>query len=54
MLSIHQSGSLVNLDNDIERIDTVRLGAVTGLDAGTLGTYYIDGFDSRRQTYIGP
>jgi hypothetical protein len=48
------SGSLSNLDNDTRRIDSVRLGAVTGLDASTIGTYYIDAFESRRQTYIGP
>jgi hypothetical protein len=32
----------------------VQLGAVSGIDAGTLGTYYMDAFESRRQTYIGP
>jgi hypothetical protein len=48
------SGSLTNLDNDTRRIEFVRLGAISGLNAGTLGTYYIDAFDSRRQTYIGP
>jgi len=49
-----QSGSLSGLDNDIRRIEYVRLGAVSGLNAGTLGTYYLDAFESRRQTYIGP
>ena len=49
-----QSGSLGNLDNDAQRIDRVRLGAVTGIDVGTLGTYYFDAFESRRETYIGP
>jgi hypothetical protein len=48
------SGSLSGLDNDIRRIEYVRLGAVSGLNAGTLGTYYLDSFESRRQTYIGP
>jgi sugar lactone lactonase YvrE len=48
------SGSLGSLDNDTERIESVKLGAVTALDAGTLGTYYMDAFESRRQTYIGP
>jgi hypothetical protein len=24
------------------------------VDAGTLGTYYFDAFESRRQNYIGP
>ena len=48
------SGSLLNLDNDTRRIEFVRLGAISGLNAGTLGTYYLDAFESRRQTYIGP
>jgi len=49
-----QSGSLSGVDNDTRRIDSVRLGAVTGVDATTLGTYYLDALESRRQTYIGP
>ena len=49
-----QSGSLSGVDNDTRRIDHVALGAVSGIDAGTLGTYYLDAFESRRQTYIGP
>jgi len=49
-----QTGSLSGLDNDTRRIEYVRLGAVSGLNAGTLGTYYLDAFESRRQTYIGP
>jgi hypothetical protein len=49
-----QSGSLSGLDNDIRRVEFVRLGAISGLNAGTLGTYYLDAFESRRQTYIGP
>ena len=49
-----QSGSLSGLDNDTRRIEYVRLGAVSGLNAGVLGTYYIDAFESRQQTYIGP
>jgi hypothetical protein len=49
-----QSGSLTGVDNDTRRIDRVALGAVSGLDAGTLGTYFMDAFESRRQTYIGP
>jgi hypothetical protein len=49
-----QSGSLSSLDNDIRRVEFVRLGAISGLNAGTLGTYYLDAFESRHQTYIGP
>jgi hypothetical protein len=48
------SGSLTNLDNDTRRIEFVRLGAVSGLNAGSAGTYYLDAFESRRETYIGP
>jgi hypothetical protein len=48
------SGSLSNLDNDTRRIEFVRLGAISGLNAGTLGTYYLDAFESRRENYIGP
>jgi serine protease len=42
------------IDNDTRRVEEVRLGAVAGIDNGTRGTYYIDAFESRRQTYIGP
>ena len=30
------------------------LGAVSGVDTGTRGVEYFDGFESRRTTYIGP
>lgn len=49
-----QRANLTAVDNDTRRIDRIRLGAVSGLDSGTLGTYYFDAFESRRQTYIGP
>jgi len=49
-----QKANLTGVDNDTRRIDSVRLGAVAGLDSGTRGTYYFDAFESRRQTYIGP
>ena len=49
-----QRGSLSGLDNDTRRIERVRLGAASSVDAGTIGTYYLDSFESRRQTYIGP
>ena len=42
------------VDNDTWRIDRARLGPVSGIDAGTSGTEYFDGFVSRRQTYTGP
>ena len=49
-----QQASLSGVDNDTRRIDRARLGALTGIDTGTSGTYYFDDFESRRQTYIGP
>jgi hypothetical protein len=49
-----QSANLIGIDNDTRRIDRVQLGAVTGVDSGTRGTYYFDAFESRRQVYIGP
>lgn len=45
---------LTGIDNDTWRIDRARLGALSGIDAGTSGTYYFDAFESRRQNYIGP
>ena len=49
-----QQVSLNGINNDSWRIDRVRLGAVSGVDSGTRGTFYLDAFESRRQTYIGP
>src|SRR5215212_3049303 len=49
-----QQANLTGVDNDTRRIDRVRVGAVSGLDSGTSGTYYFDAFESRKQTYIGP
>ena len=49
-----QKANLSAIDNDSLRIDRVRLGAVSGVDTGTRGTFYLDAFESRRQTYIGP
>jgi hypothetical protein len=46
--------TLAGVDNSGKRIDRIRLGALTGIDAGTRGTYYFDAFESRRQNYIGP
>lgn len=49
-----QQASLSGVDNETRRIDRARLGALTGIDAGTLGTYYFDAFESRRLNYVGP
>jgi hypothetical protein len=49
-----QQQDLTGVDNDTRRMDRVRLGALSGIDIGTHGTYYFDAFESRHQTYIGP
>lgn len=49
-----ERANLTGVDNDLRRIDRVRLGAVAGVDTGTRGTYYLDAFESHRQIYIGP
>jgi hypothetical protein len=49
-----QKGVLSKIDNDTRRVDRIRLGAIAGLDAGTKGRYYFDGFKSTRTNYIGP
>jgi hypothetical protein len=46
--------NLTGINNSIYRIETVRLGAPTMSVTGTSGSYYIDAFESRRFTYIGP
>lgn len=47
-------GTISGVDNDTHRLDQARLGATSGLDAGTLGSMFFDQFESRRDTYIGP
>jgi serine protease len=49
-----QQADLTGVDNDTRRFDQARLGAVSGVDNGTRGTYFFDAFESRRSTYIGP
>ena len=49
-----QKASLTSVDNDTRRIDQIQWGAVSGIDASTRGTFYLDAFVSRRQSYIGP
>ena len=49
-----QQASITGIDNDTRRIESIRLGAVSGIDKTTRGTEYFDAFDSRRQTYVGP
>lgn len=49
-----QRADVTGVDNDTRRIDQARLGAASGVDDGTRGTYFFDAFESRRLTYIGP
>ena len=49
-----QQTDLTGMDNDTRRVDRARLGALSGIDTGTRGTYFFDAFESRRQTHIGP
>ena len=49
-----QQADLTGVDNDTRRIDQARLGATSGIDSGTRGTYFFDAFESRRLSYIGP
>jgi hypothetical protein len=42
------------MDNDTRRVDSVRLGAASGIDAGTRGTYFFDAFASTQGISIGP
>jgi hypothetical protein len=49
-----ETGAATAIDNDTRRIEAVQLGAVSGIDASTRGTYYFDAFTSQRYTYIGP
>jgi subtilisin-like proprotein convertase family protein len=49
-----QKGPFAGVDNDAQRVDRIRLGAIAGLDAGSQGSYYFDDFKSTRTSYIGP
>ena len=48
-----QKQQVNGIDNDTMVVDRVRLGAVSGVDSGTRGTYYFDAFESRSEGYIG-
>jgi hypothetical protein len=45
--------NLINLNNDANTVDFVRLGAL-GIKTGASGTLFYDQFESRRQRLIGP
>ena len=46
--------NLTGVNNSMYTIDRLRLGAPTLSITGTSGVFYIDAFESRRFTYIGP
>jgi hypothetical protein len=45
---------LTGIDNDVAGINYARWGTVSGVDAGTSGTFKLDDFASQRTGYIGP
>jgi hypothetical protein len=49
-----QQANITGVNNNTRRIETIRLGAVDGIDSGTRGVEYLDAFVSHRSTYIGP
>ena len=49
-----ERANLAGINNDARRIDRIQLGAVKAVDSGTRGTYYLDAFEARRQSFIGP
>ncbi len=46
--------SLTGIENGNYSIDEGWLGPSYGIDTGTRGTYYLDAFESRRGSVIGP
>jgi hypothetical protein len=44
---------LAGIDNDLGQVGFVRWGAVAGVDPTTTGSFLVDEFDSRRDSYIG-
>jgi RHS repeat-associated protein len=46
--------TLSGLDNDTRNVTKAVIGAAAGVDAGTAGTVYWDGFEARRGSHIGP
>ena len=48
-----QRVNISNIDNDTRKIDYIDWGIVSGVDQGTQGSCYFDGFKSRRYSFIG-
>jgi len=51
---VQDSDYITSIDNDTCRVETVRLGPVSGIDNRTRGIYYFDAFESSKLNYIGP
>jgi hypothetical protein len=49
-----QRANLSSIDNDTRRLESVRLGAISGINNRIRGTCYFDEFESSRTRYIGP
>jgi hypothetical protein len=49
-----ERGTLAGIRNSGYRIDSIRLGATYISGSSISGAFYIDTFESRRETYIGP
>jgi hypothetical protein len=49
-----QRAALSARDNDKQRVDSVSLGIIAGMKSSTTGTFFIEDYVSRRNTYIGP
>jgi hypothetical protein len=49
-----QQSNVTGINNSIYTMETVRLGAPNMTITSTNGSFYIDAFESRRLTYIGP
>ncbi len=49
-----QQANLTGINNSLYKMESIRLGAPFMSASATSGSYYIDEFESRKQTYIGP
>ena len=49
-----QRAALSARDNDKQRVESVSSGIIAGMRSTTTGTFFIEDYISRRNTYIGP
>ena len=49
-----QQAGLTGINNSTQTMESIRLGAPYMAGTGLSGSYYIDDFESHKQTYIGP